>query len=120
MRHPFDLNADELATIAFSATDLDFSEELTTEAAAQVNGSLRYITTRAVGEEGGYGGTPAPKPRPVPHPRPSPYPIDPPEVTTLALGEEGGEWATTLAVGEEGGDVITTMAIGEEGGFPVK
>jgi len=35
-----------------------------------------------------------------------------PPVTTLALGEEGGD-VTTLAVGEEGG-VATTLAIGEE------
>ena len=35
-------------------------------------------------------------------------------VTTLALGEEGGE-VTTLALGEEGGEV-TTLALGEEGG----
>jgi hypothetical protein len=119
MRHPFDLNPEELAAIDFSATDLDFSEELTPEEAAQVNGSLRHATTRALGEEGGYCGTPAP-PRPTPHPRPRPYPICPPEVTTLALGEEGGDWATTLALGEEGGGEITTMAIGEEGGLPIK
>lgn len=39
---------------------------------------------------------------------------DPLRVTTMALGEEGGQ-ATTMALGEEGGEV-TTMAIGEEGG----
>jgi hypothetical protein len=49
------------------------------------------------------------------------------EVTTMALGEEGGcvtpPIFTTMAVGEEGGrkplpidPPITTMAIGEEGG----
>lgn len=37
------------------------------------------------------------------------------KVTTLALGEEGGE-VTTLALGEEGGGVVTTQALGEEGG----
>lgn len=36
-----------------------------------------------------------------------------PDVTTLAVGEEGG-CATTLAIGEEGG-VATTLAVGEEG-----
>lgn len=36
------------------------------------------------------------------------------DVTTLALGEEGGEPITTKAVGEEGG--ATTLALGEEGG----
>jgi hypothetical protein len=50
------------------------------------------------------------------------------EMTTLALGEEGGDWATTLALGEEGGDCPpnwppewgddtgTTAALGEDGG----
>ena len=36
------------------------------------------------------------------------------QVTTLALGEEGGT-ITTKAVGEECG-TITTLALGEEGG----
>jgi hypothetical protein len=38
----------------------------------------------------------------------------PSAVTTMAVGEEGGERITTLALGEEGG-VLTTMAVGEEG-----
>ncbi|MDJ0616839.1 MAG: hypothetical protein QNJ63_08850 [Calothrix sp. MO_192.B10] len=43
------------------------------------------------------------------------------DVTTQAVGEEGGDTnpiATTQAVGEEGGDTnpITTAAVGEEGG----
>jgi hypothetical protein len=40
----------------------------------------------------------------------------PPQMTTLALGEEGGT-LTTLIVGEEcgGGGGVTTKAIGEEG-----
>jgi hypothetical protein len=54
-------------------------------------------------------------------------PQDNNNVTTLAVGEEGGlcpPQATTLAVGEEGGSygppsrpAITTQAIGEEGGY---
>lgn len=36
-----------------------------------------------------------------------------PQVTTLALNEEGGT-ATTMAVGEECGGKITTLAVGEE------
>lgn len=36
------------------------------------------------------------------------------EVTTLALGEEGGKY-TTQAVGEEGGH-LTSYVVGEEGG----
>ena len=39
------------------------------------------------------------------------------EITTQAIGEEGGPRATTLAVGEEGGRA-TTKAVGEEGGRP--
>lgn len=35
-------------------------------------------------------------------------------MTTMALGEEGGE-VTTQALGEEGG-TVTSLAIGEEGG----
>lgn len=38
------------------------------------------------------------------------------EVTTLAVGEEGGGPITTLALGEECGGVLTTEALGEEGG----
>jgi hypothetical protein len=36
------------------------------------------------------------------------------QVTTMAVGEEGGDRVTTLAVGEEGG-TVTTLALGEEG-----
>ncbi|MDJ0798155.1 MAG: hypothetical protein QNJ51_15270 [Calothrix sp. MO_167.B12] len=44
------------------------------------------------------------------------------DVTTYAIGEEGGDsnpTVTTQAVGEEGGDsnpIATTEAVGEEGG----
>ena len=50
---------------------------------------------------------------------------DLPDVTTMAVGEEGGMTtkaigeeggASTEAVGEEGGDKPTTLALGEEGG----
>jgi hypothetical protein len=37
------------------------------------------------------------------------------QITTMAVGEEGGGTVTTMAVGEECG-AITTMALGEEGG----
>jgi len=41
------------------------------------------------------------------------------QVTTMAVGEEGGGGATTMALGEEGGGEVTTMALGEEGGGEV-
>lgn len=40
------------------------------------------------------------------------------EVTTLAIGEEGGAKPTTLAIGEEGGP--STRRLGEEGGVTTK
>ena len=40
------------------------------------------------------------------------------DITTQAVGEEGGPKISTRAVGEEGGPVATTLAIGEEGGKP--
>ena len=38
------------------------------------------------------------------------------KLTTMAVGEEGGDNSTTKAAGEEGGGKLTTMAVGEEGG----
>lgn len=51
-------------------------------------------------------------------------------ITTMAIGEEDGGWATTLAIGEEDGcvarpiielpkkpPVFTTLAVGEEDGL---
>lgn len=102
MRHPFDLGLNEITAIDSEVLELEFLEDLSEPESSQVDGSLRY-TTQAIGEEGGYFPTPAPKPRPRPT-YPRPRPISPPEATTLALGEEGGE--------------MTTLAIGEEGGFP--
>jgi hypothetical protein len=116
MRHPFDL----------ASEDLEFEESLSVSEAGTVGGGL-MATTMAIGEEGGEPGFCWPKPRPRPRPRPKP--IGPPDYTTLALGEEGGDIPpvmTTRAWGEEGGDgppligppEVTTMAIGEEGGDP--
>jgi hypothetical protein len=106
MRHPFDLNCDELL-----AQDLEFEEALTPEVAEQVGGGW-VVTTLALGEEGGRGPShPYPKPRSWPFPKLT-CPPEPPEATTLALGEEGGgPWPqppeiTTLALGEEGGDFL--------------
>lgn len=85
MRHPFDLELSEL-----EALDLDFEEELTTEEAERVGGGL-YVTTMALGEEGGSVLPPLPNP-PIGG-KPKPKPIDP-IFTTLAIGEEGGELPT--------------------------
>ncbi len=81
MRHPFELEIDELEAI-----DLDFASHLTDEEAAQVGGAAT-LTTNIAGEE---GGAPDYYPRPFPwFPKPPIFP-QPPIYTTLALGEEGG------------------------------
>ncbi|WRH66596.1 MAG: hypothetical protein RSE13_24065 [Planktothrix sp. GU0601_MAG3] len=62
-------------------------------------GGIQCISAPCPGSEGG-GGYPA-----------KPISIDPYPMTTMALGEEGGEYLpidppemTTMALGEEGGD----------------
>ncbi|NJR67668.1 MAG: hypothetical protein HC771_02625 [Synechococcales cyanobacterium CRU_2_2] len=83
--------------------------------AAAVSGGLSIATTKMLGEEGGHfpgfpirppfpicrpthPPFPRPLPKPIPHPLPieqPEHPIKPPfEVTTLAIGEEGGGWDT--------------------------
>jgi hypothetical protein len=119
MGHPFNLEPQ----------DLEFEASLSAAEAEAVGGGL-MATTMAIGEEGGDSGFCWLRPRPRPKPIPLPKPIDPPEYTTLALGEEGGDYppATTRAWGEEGGDgppligppEVTTLALGEEGGDPIK
>lgn len=89
MSHPFDLDVSELESI-----ELDFEEELTDEEAAKVGGGISAANPR-IGEQGGCIILPPTK---------RPRPINPPIVTTQAVGEEGGEITyTTLALGEEGG-----------------
>ena len=91
MRHPFDLDRSELAAI-----DLNFEETLTDEEAQQVEGGWGIFPHKPPH----YLGPPIKRPpsgiiKPPPHPY---YPIkppihpspQPPMVTTLALGEEGG------------------------------
>lgn len=92
MRHPFDLDRTELEAI-----DLDFEETLTDEEATQVGGGLR---SHHPIKDPRYLGPPirwlpgrSIKPHPYPdYPIKQPIPPDkePPSVTTLALGEEGG------------------------------
>ena len=93
MNHPFNLNLSDL-----EAVDLDFEEQLSVEEAEKVGGGTIF-TTLALGEEGGcyppiIKDPCYPRP-PIKWPLPCELPIDPPgeppEVTTLALGEEGGD-----------------------------
>ncbi|WP_150109785.1 hypothetical protein [Geitlerinema sp. PCC 7407] len=101
MMHPFELFPQQACP-----EELDFSEAISEAEAAQVGGGLTYYTTLALGEEGG-SCFPDPidwePPKPTPicpgpvkppayHPIKPPIVIDPPEMTTLALGEEGGCW----------------------------
>lgn len=95
MKHPFELKIGDLEAI-----DLEFEEFLTLGDATQVGG-LSLATTKALGEEGGTppssyytkawyetGGWNHP-----PYYSSIKPPFDkPPEVTTLALGEEGGDY----------------------------
>lgn len=103
MRHPFDLNPEEIESV-----DLDFEEPISDEEAERVGGGLSIYTSMAFGEEGGdfpdyprpicppyplpfpIDEYPKPLPKPIPWPIP-PKPIGPPDVTTLAIGEEGGD-----------------------------
>ncbi|MER3435651.1 MAG: hypothetical protein C4288_20230 [Leptolyngbya sp. ERB_1_1] len=75
MNHPFELKLSDLMIL-----NLEVEETLTAEQAAEVGGGLLPE---------GY----KPKPKPINWcgtPPPRPIPIEPPIVTTLALGEEGG------------------------------
>ena len=85
MNHPFALELSDL-----EAVDLDFEENLTDEAAAEVGGGYRWSP---IIKDPRYLGLPIKYP--------------PTQVTTLALGEEGGSPPpyTTLALGEEGGSL---------------
>jgi hypothetical protein len=88
MSHPFELDPAEL-----EAMELDFEEQLTEEETAQVGGGRRpeivCISAPCPGSEGGGDEPDYPWPKPLPYPWYKPYP-EPPEATTLALGEEGG------------------------------
>ena len=97
MSHPFSLDLTALKTV-----EIDFEDNITSEEAAQVGGGILpggCVVTKALYESGGYDWTPI-KPRIQYPPCPIKPPIEPPikppvicppiEVTTLALGEEGG------------------------------
>jgi hypothetical protein len=99
MNHPFNRKFNDL-----EPQELEFEEQLTEEEAEKVGGAYSVVTTLAIGEEGGYGGYPKPYPRPIappmyppidyPMPMPKqPKPEEPPVYTTMALGEEGGDFA---------------------------
>ncbi|NBD34337.1 MAG: hypothetical protein GVY17_15545 [Cyanobacteria bacterium] len=88
MRHPFDLENSHLETV-----DLDFLEPLTDETTQPLAGGSMGVTTQAIGEEGGTSPNLFPFPLSFLDKLRPPYPFnpsDPPKVTTLALGEEGG------------------------------
>ncbi len=111
MNHPFALDISDL-----EAVELDLEAEISDEEALQVGGGLS-IYTDALHENG-----------------------ETPELTTLAVGEEGGDckpyplpcypikppitkarWEDggpifTKALWENGDPIATTLAIGEEGG----
>jgi hypothetical protein len=101
--HPFNLSLPDLEDL-----DINFQDELTDDEAEQVGGGVfrcgtppgTGATTRALGEEGGYWG-PAIDMPPVGGGKPE----QPPQATTLAIGEEGGDVMTTMALGEEGGSL---------------
>ncbi len=103
MRHPFDLEPADL-----EALDLDFEEQLTEEEAARVGGGkhapIVCISAPCPGSEGGGDDTDEPyyPYYPLPFPKPKPIPIDPPDATTLAIGEEGGGPIYTKAFWENG------------------
>ncbi|NJK30492.1 MAG: hypothetical protein HC940_10260 [Acaryochloris sp. SU_5_25] len=99
MRHPFDLNIDEL-----QALNLDEVDSLTDEQSASIQGGVSQTLT-AVGpnESGESGGGAITNASPIPpeggssygwpieFPKGFPYPQDDkPTATTLAIGEEGG------------------------------
>ncbi|GAA6619420.1 hypothetical protein [Scytonema sp. NUACC26] len=110
MNHPFALDISDL-----EALELNFEENLSDEEANQVTGGLKIATTKAFGEEGGGeivcisapcpGSEGGDDPRPKPRPTKPQHPTKPPEVTTLALGEEGGHPVTKTRL-EAGGSSI--------------
>ena len=73
MSHPFELELSDL-----KALELDIEEQLTPEEAAQIRGGLTIYITEKIGEEGGF----PPDFNPLPQP---------PQYTTMAIGEEGGD-----------------------------
>jgi len=93
MHHPFNFTLADLEAI-----DLDFEEEISTES-EKVDGGLSIAVTKALWEGGctsacQEGGDiwlpPSPPQLPKCPPYKPPISICPPQVTTLALGEEGG------------------------------
>ncbi len=119
MSHPFELDPAEL-----EAMELDFEEQLTDEETAQVSGgrhaTIVCISAPCPGSEGGGDDPDYPRPNPLPYPRPKPLPYHypkPPELTTEALGEEGGDPVLTKALYETGEYPVFTDALKEYGGL---
>lgn len=94
MNHPFGLELSDLEAI-----ELDFVEELTEEESAKVGGGMSAAES-ILGEQGGWIKIPPIEIPPIKLPSiklPPGYP------TTEAFGEDGD--VTTLALGEEGGSI---------------
>lgn len=98
MSHPFNLNLSDLEAI-----EIDFGEELTDEEAARVSGGhndVQCISAPCPGSETGgsiFPSIPLPIRFSVPkfsniNLPPFNQPEPEPDVTTLAVGEEGGGW----------------------------
>lgn len=90
MSHPFNLTLADLIKV-----EIDFEDNITNEEATQVGGGILpggCVVTKALYEDGGYDWTPIKPPikPPVKPPIKPPVICPPIEVTTLALGEEGG------------------------------
>ncbi len=113
MSHPFELDPAEL-----EAMELDFEEQLTDEETAQVSGgrhaTIVCISAPCPGSEGGGDDPDYPRPKPLPYPYPKP-----PEFTTKALGEEGGDPVLTKALYETGEYPVFTDALKEDGGYSI-
>ncbi len=113
MSHPFELDPAEL-----EAMELDFEEQLTDEETAQVSGgrhaTIVCISAPCPGSEGGGDEPDYPWPKPLPYPYPKP-----PEVTTKAFREEGGDPVFTKALHETGEYPVFTDALKEYGGYSI-
>lgn len=88
MKHPFGMNSKQLKPVSDSLQELDNSQVEHIAGGASTSTFTSWFQTTCRKWFGKPGN----------------------EITTLALGEEGGDMATTLAIGEEGGDSFSTSS----------